>query len=84
MMKPLAVEIDLEANAGYVTYAESAWARDERLAETVIVAYGADDAVLGIELLAFDPSTIALAAGFAHDRELDFPSSAFASFGTVA
>jgi len=84
MMRPLAVSIDLEANAGYVTYLDNAWMRDERLSETVIVKYGADSEVLGIEVLGFDPATIALAERFAGERKLDFPSSAFASFGTVA
>jgi len=84
MVGPLVVKIDLEANAAYVTYADKAWARDERLGETVIVAFGADGEVLGIEVLGFDPATIALAARFADERQLEFPSSAFAPFGTVA
>jgi len=75
MTKPLGVRVDLEANAGYVSYRLGEVAGTLDVWHDGRVAADLDDAgnVLGIEVLGFDDKTLAQARMFAEDRGLAFP-----------
>lgn len=75
MQKPISVKLDLEAEAGYVRYAEGDVAGTLDVWSDGTVAADLDDAgkVLGIEVLDFDDETLRAARSFAHNRGLSFP-----------
>lgn len=75
MKKPRALDIDFEAGAGYIRYADGEVAGTIDVWEDGQVAADVDaaDEVLGIEILGFDDETLAHARRFAHGRGLAFP-----------
>ncbi len=77
MTLPTEVKVDLEANAGYVRYralpAGDRVARTVRLSGDIAVDFDTADAVLGIEILAFDADVLEAARQFAGSRGLAFP-----------
>lgn len=74
---PTEVKIDLEAHAGYVRYRTLPFgqhvARTIRVGANIAVDLDASEAVLGIELLAFDADVLEAARQVAASRGLAFP-----------
>ena len=77
MKSPIEIRVDVSATAGYVRYRhlgdDELVSLSERAGDDVIVDYDRDRAVIGIELLAFDSSTLDAARSIAHERGLAFP-----------
>jgi uncharacterized protein YuzE len=75
MRKPRALDIDFEADAGYIRYADGEVAGTIDVWEDGQVAADVDasNEVLGIEILGFDDETLAQARRFADERGLAFP-----------
>jgi addiction module HigA family antidote len=75
--KPLALQIDFTAMAGYVRYRtldrgeHVAWT--QRISDDVLVDFDAESQIIGIELLSFDDDVLAIAQRYAHANSLDFP-----------
>jgi uncharacterized protein YuzE len=71
------VTIDRDVEAGYVRYRRLApgerIARTQRFGDDVNIDYNAANDVLGIEILAFDGSALAIARAVAADHGLAFP-----------
>jgi uncharacterized protein YuzE len=76
MTRPLGVEIDFEAKAGYVTYSESKVAETVDVWEegTVAADLDADGKIIGIEVLGLDAEALSQARAYAEDHDLLFPS----------
>ena len=75
MMKPIAVEVDLEVEAGYVTYSENkvAETRDVWEEGTVAADLDSEGGIIGIEVLGFDSETLSRARAYAEQNDLVFP-----------
>ncbi len=77
MKSPIEIRLDVPSTTGYVRYRrladEERVSLSEREGDDVIVDYDRDRAVIGIELLAFDSSTLDVARSIAHGRGLAFP-----------
>jgi uncharacterized protein YuzE len=75
--EPIGVKIDRDVEAGYVRYRRLATgervARTQRFGDDVNVDYNDVDDVLGIEILAFDHPTLAVARAVAAKHGLVFP-----------
>jgi uncharacterized protein YuzE len=82
MQNPTNVEIDFIAIAGTVMYGDPSTrsARTERLSKDVVIDYGVDGQVTGIELLGFDEIAIANAQAFASANDLAFPRNIAGNF----
>lgn len=79
MQQPKMVEVDLEARAAYVRYAESevkvAKQRDVTETGSVSVDFDAADVVIGVEVLWIDdPAIVTIARQWSHDHGLAFPA----------
>jgi uncharacterized protein YuzE len=77
MHKPISLEIDFRANAGYLEYCALGEGqhvtRTHRVHDAVNVDFDAASQVLGIELLGFDAPALAAAQRFAEEHDLEFP-----------
>ena len=76
MTKPISVKVDLNANAGYIRYAEGKVAGTLDVWSDGWVAADLDDdgRVLGIEVLSFDDETLGHAKKYAQSQGLAFPA----------
>jgi len=76
MMHPIDVEIDDEAGAGYIRYAEGNIAETVEVWEEGAVAADVDSSgnILGIEVLGFDEELLSHARVFAAENDLIFPA----------
>jgi uncharacterized protein YuzE len=76
MMKPIGVEVDFEAKAGYVSYSDSDVAETREVWEEGIVAadLDAEGGIVGIEMLGLDSETISHARRYAENHDLVFPA----------
>jgi len=80
LTEPIETSIDHEARAAYVTFhafAPGENVRCLRLEHDVVVEFNAADEVLGLELLDFEPETIARADAFCQRNDLHFPLQVF-------
>ena len=75
MMKPIAVEVDLEVKAGYVTYSDSKVAEPRDIWEegTVAADLDSEGCIIGIEVLGLDSETLLRAREYAEKNDLVFP-----------
>jgi uncharacterized protein YuzE len=72
----IGLSIDVEAQAGYVTYRhvpDGDRARSKRISENVVADYSETGELLGVEFLGLDEPAIAEARAFAIEHELAFP-----------
>jgi hypothetical protein len=72
----IGLNVDLEAQAGYVRYRslpDGEHARSKRISEDVVADYRENGELLGVELLALDDEAIAQARDFAAKHDLAFP-----------
>ncbi len=76
MMKPIAVEVDLEVKAGYVTYSDNkvAETRDVWEEGTVAADLDSEGGIIGIEVLGLDSETLSQARKYAENNDLVFPA----------
>ena len=77
MIQPIDIEIDDEANAGYIRYAKATVAETVEVWEEGTVAADLDSAgnVIGIELLGFEDDILAKAKAYAREHNLAFPAN---------
>ena len=75
MTKPIAVEVDLEVKAGYVTYSDNKVAETRDVWEEGAVAADLDSegGIIGIEVLGLDSETLSRAREYAEQNDLVFP-----------
>lgn len=87
MTMPTEVKIVLEANVGYVLYRVlpdgDRVARTLRVSTDIAVDFDAGDAVLGIEILAFDADVLEAAREFAVSQQLAFPRDLAGAFAAA-
>jgi|GEM_PF-4550335 len=76
LTKPIGIAIDFEQNTAYVRYRQGAIAKtvDVWLEQRVTADVDADDGVVGIQVWALDPITLANARHYAALHNLAFPS----------
>lgn len=79
MITPLEVEIDRAVGAGYVCYkrlpSERTVARTERVSEDVAVDFDESGAILGLELIDLEDTSIETARSYAEARGYAFPTT---------
>jgi uncharacterized protein YuzE len=75
MTRPIAVKVDLEVKAGYVTYSDSkvAETRDVWEEGTVAADLDSEGCIIGIEVLGLDSETLSHARKYAEQNDLVFP-----------
>ncbi len=76
MINYIGLSIDVEAQAGYVTYRhvpDGERARSKRISENVIADFSENGELLGVEFLGLDEAAISEAREFAIEHELVFP-----------
>jgi uncharacterized protein YuzE len=77
MKKPISLEVDFKANAGYLEYRSlddgQLVTRSQRVHDAVHVDFDAGSQVVGIELLGFDDEALSAARHFAEQHDLEFP-----------
>jgi uncharacterized protein YuzE len=77
MQKPISLEVDFKANAGYLEYRAlgdgQLVTRTQRVHDAVHVDFDAESQILGIELLGFDDEALGAARHFAEQHGLEFP-----------
>jgi len=75
MTKPIGVEVDLEAECGYVVYSSSKVAETRDIWEegTVAADLDAEGGIIGIEVLGLDSETLSHAREYAEQNDLVFP-----------
>ena len=86
MLQYIGVNVDLEAQAGYVRYRSlpsGERARSERVGDTVVADYAENGEVLGVELLALDDDSVAQARAFAAVHGLAFPRDLHGAIGAI-
>ena len=76
MTKPIGVEVDLEAESGYVAYSSNKVAETREVWEegTVAADLDSEGSVIGIEVLGLDSETLSHARKYAEDNDLVFPA----------
>ena len=74
MTRFIGIEVDLEANAGYVRYRQhEKFGRNERVGQDVVIDYDDAGQIFGIELLALDDVALSAARKVAAAHDLAFP-----------
>ncbi len=75
MIHPIDVEIDHEADAGYIKYSRGEVAETIEVWKEGAVAADVDSSgnILGIEVLGFDEELLSRARAFASENDLIFP-----------
>jgi uncharacterized protein YuzE len=77
MQKPISLEVDFKANAGYLEYRAlgegQCVTRTQRVHDAAQVDFDGESQVLGIELLGFDDEALDAARRFAEQHDLEFP-----------
>lgn len=75
MTKAIGVEVDLEAECGYIVYSSRKVAETRDIWEegTVAANLDAEGGIIGIEVLGLDSETLSRAREYAEQNELVFP-----------
>jgi uncharacterized protein YuzE len=77
LQKPISLDIDFKANAGYLEYRSLGYGqlvtRTQRVHDAVHVDFDAESQIFGIELLGFDNEALGAARHFAEQHDLEFP-----------